>query len=428
MISRTRSTNNLVKVGITAMLTVGSATSLAGLAELDQLVTDNDVELARSERRVEISSERARAATRQLFPQANARITTGNTERTRFGQTTRFADETYSMSVSQILYNGPAFLEDNRLSAITESERAARKRIGQDRRLTLVETYAQWREAHMRIPLLEERASSIEARLEQADRLLLSRQVSVTDVMAVRSELDRALADARSAMLTLIDDPEALADPQALVEADEWTFSRIGFAQVPAEEHPAVREAQRQLEAAMLGKDQARRSNWPTLTARVQLNRTNQSSDSTEIPETDTAAVQVVANWDFFDSGVTKAQEAEARIEVQDAHLALEQERRDLVQARAQASAALDSAKAAWKAAKDELASAQELLEVTDRRLTQGVGTTRDYLVALERVTEAKIRLQSRWLEGFVAKARQMRHQNALDRAGIEALDDQLRS
>jgi outer membrane protein TolC len=342
------------------------------------------------------------------------------------------------MSVSQILYNGPAFLEDNRLTAITESERAARKRIVQDRRLTLVETYAQWREAHMRIPLLEERANSIEARLEQADRLLLSRQVSVTDVMAVRSELDRAraeaaqaqtqLADARSAMLTLIDDPEALADPQALVEADEWTFSRIGFAQVPAEEHPAVREAQRQLEAAMLGKDQARRSNWPTLTARVQLNRTNQSSDSTEIPETDTAAVQVVANWDFFDSGVTKAQEAEARIEVQDAHLALEQERRDLVQARAQASAALDSAKAAWKAAKDELASAQELLEVTDRRLTQGVGTTRDYLVALERVTEAKIRLQSRWLEGFVAKARQMRHQNALDRAGIEALDDQLRS
>jgi outer membrane protein TolC len=329
-------------------------------------------------------------------------------------------------------------LEDDRLLAITKEGRAARERVGQDRRLTLVEAYARWRAAHMRIPLLEERVENIEARLEQADRLLLSRQVSVIDVMAVRSELDRAraevarartqLADARSAIVALIDQPEALVNSPGLVDANEWAFDRITVARISIRAHPAVREAQQRLEAAMLGKDQAKRRNWPTLTARVQFNRTNQSSDSIEIPETDTAAVQVVANWDFFDSGVAEAQEAAARIEVQDAHLALEQARRDLIQARAQAVAALDSAKASWEAAKDELASVQELLKVTEQRLSKGVGTTSDYLVALERVTEAQIRLQSRWLEGLVAKARQMRHQNALDRQGIEALDKQLGS
>jgi outer membrane protein TolC len=253
--------------------------------------------------------------------------------------------------------------------------------------------------------------------------------------MAVRSELDRAraeaaqaqaeLADARSALLTLIDDAEALSDAPPLVDADQWTFDQVGFSPVPINGHSAIREAKQRLRAAVIGRQQASQSNWPTVTARIELKRTNQGSDNTEIPETDTAAMHVVVNWDFFDSGVTQSRAAAARIEAQDARLALEQERRDLVQARAQASAAMESAEAAWRAAKDELASARELLKVTDQRLTRGVGTTGDYLAALERVTEAKIRLQSRWLDGFVAKARQMRHQEALNRAGIAVLDNQ---
>jgi outer membrane protein TolC len=136
--------------------------------------------------------------------------------------------------------------------------------------------------------------------------------------------------------------------------------------------------------------------------------------------------VQVVASWNFFDSGVTRARKAEARVQVQDAQLVVERSRRDLIQARAQAQAALANAEVAWQRARDELASATRLLAVTDQRLGAGVGTIADDLAALERVTEAKIRLQSRWLDGLVAIAEALKHQNALDRGGIDILNAQL--
>jgi outer membrane protein TolC len=426
----------LIGLLVISALIVVQAAAASTLAELDTLLAENDIDLARSERRIQIAAERERAATAALFPQANAQITTGTTERERLDQSQRFQGETYQASVSQVIFDAGLFVENDRLSALNDSERAAMQDTHQTRRLTLVQAYARWREAHLRVPLLVEQVTRVAARRDRAERLVDSGRISIAGLLTAESELDRARAEvaqarsqlqqARSTLVTLIGDAQALDAPVGQLPAQQWRFDQVDWVTLPINQHPSVRAAQHRLFAAQHRRSQAGKGNWPTLTGQVQFNRSNRSSDSAQIPETDTAAVQVVASWNFFDSGVTRARKAEARVQVQDAQLVVERSRRDLIQARAQAQAALANAEVAWQRARDELASATRLLAVTDQRLGAGVGTIADDLAALERVTEAKIRLQSRWLDGLVAIAEVLKHQNALDRGGIDILNAQL--
>lgn len=406
----------------------------ADLADLDLLQTENDMDIRRAMISIDVLESRKSAVKAGYLPMVTASASAAATSRQRGTSTEKFEGETYTLTAQQPILDGALLLESDRVDALIGSERARLEAIIQSRKLDLVREYTRWLSASVEYDLVSEQALYVEERLEQVSRLLEANRVTQLDLLAVQAEKYRieakkagamaSIDTAKAALLSLTGALEPLDWSRPAYDASVWIFDTvIGPDSARAlDAHPELIVQQLTRQSAQTSLRQAERGAWPTILGKIEATQTNTSSDFSATPRTNVWSFAITAQWTLFDSGRNSAEVAERSMGVKDANFAVEQVKRDLNRRIAQSEVALTNARAVWESSKRELQSALELAQISDKRLERGVGTVSDTLAAIERVTDAKIRQSSSWLQGLLASATLLTDIGTLNRASIVQL------
>ncbi len=403
------------------------------LLTLDRALRAENIQVQRANQNVLVSQARRDQAASGFGPQVRFNVSGSRTERRQSGFKQRFLGEDYSITLSQPVFDRPRFLEPDRLDALTERSMAGELRTLQERRLSLLQSFAEWVEALEHLRLLDERFQNLVQRREQVAQLFNSQRVSVTELLTVENELERVRVELVTTQATLAR-TESLIDsligssvqldwtPRPMT--DVWDFDDLKSPPEPQQIYPALVEARANVEASRIAVNQAIGTVLPTVNAELAVRHTNIGANDTETELVDTYTARLTMSWALYDSGDREARIREATLILRDSELALMELERDLQRQQRTLEVEMQRAEAAWRAAKAERDSARKLVEAANRSFEVGVGDLGDSLVALDRLIDAKMRVSSTWLSGFLAAARIAENANQLDEGMMLVLSD----
>jgi len=332
--------------------------------------------------------------------------------------------EDYSITLSQSVYDRPQFLEPERLDRLSDRAIAGKSRILQERRLSLLQSFAGWVEALEHQKLLTRRYENLEQRREQIVQLFANQRVSITELLRVENELERvrvelvttrATAARTESLIASLTGSSVKMDWNPQPQSNVWDFNYLHGKSEVDRRHPVLAEAQANLEAAQIALDQAIGTLLPTIGGELTARQTNIGANDLETERTDTYSARIALTWILYDSGDREARIKEARFIVRDAELALMEAERELLREQQTLDVELERAEAAWSAAKAERISARKLVEAANRSFELGVGDLGDTLMALDRLIDAEMRVSSTWLSGFLTVARIAANSNRLN-------------
>ncbi len=403
------------------------------LMSLDQALREHDTQVQRASQSVLVSEARSDQARAQLGPQVQLSASANQTERRQLGLNQRFLGEDYGITLSQPIFDRPRALESDRIEALTERAVAGESRILQERRLELLQAFAEWVEALEHQRLLEERSQNLTQRRTQVARLFERQRVSITELLTVENELERVQVELVSTQATQARAESSILNLTGLdvnldwlprPATESWSFADLQSNASDDMTHPALREARATLEAALLALRQADGRSLPTLSAQLGVRHTNIGANDTETAPVDTYTARLTLSWLLYDSGDRDARVREADLLVRDAELGLMEVERELQRQSATLDAELKRAEAAWRAAKAERDSARKLVEAANRSFDVGVGDLGDSLVALDRLIDAEMRVSSTWLSGLLAAAQIAENREQLNEATMRTLSN----
>jgi len=394
------------------------------LMTLDLAMREQDIQLQRANQNVSVSQARRNQADSRRGPRVRFDASGSQTERrqSRFDQ--RFLGEDYSITLSQSVYDRPQFLEPERLDRLSDRAIAGKSRILQERRLSLLQSFAGWVEALEHQKLLTRRYENLEQRREQIVQLFANQRVSITELLRVENELERvrvelvttrATAARTESLIASLTGSSVKMDWNPQPQSNVWDFNYLHGKSEVDRRHPVLAEAQANLEAAQIALDQAIGTLLPTIGGELTARQTNIGANDLETERTDTYSARIALTWILYDSGDREARIKEARFIVRDAELALMEAERELLREQQTLDVELERAEAAWSAAKAERISARKLVEAANRSFELGVGDLGDTLMALDRLIDAEMRVSSTWLSGFLTVARIAANSNRLN-------------
>jgi len=296
-----------------------------------------------------------------------------------------------------------------------------------------LQSFAEWVEALEHLRLLDERFENLAQRREQVAQLFDSQRVSITELLTVDNELERVRVElvtrqatrarAESVIDSLIGssmDLDWIPRPMT----DVWAFDDLERPSDPQQIYPALAEARANVEASQIAVNQAVGTALPTVNAELSVRHTNIGANDTETELVDTYNARLTMSWALYDSGDRDARIREANLILRDSELALMELERDLKRQQRTLEVEMKRAEAAWRAARAERDSARKLVEAANRSFEVGVGDLGDSLAALDRLIDAKMRVSSTWLGGFLAAARIAENANQMDEGMMLALSD----
>lgn len=401
------------------------------LVVLDRALQAQDIQLQRASQNILISEVRSDQAKSQLGPKMQLSMSANQTERRQFGLNQRYLGEDYGITLSQSVFDRPRAIEPERINALTERAVASQTRILQERRLELLQSFAEWLEALEHQRSLDARSENLKQRQAQVRGLFDRQRVSITEVLTVANELERVQVDLVSNQAKLARAESSIRNltgvdvnlgwvPKPLTNM--WRFDDLQLDSETEAVHPALREAQANLEAAKLALLQADGRALPTLGAQLSVRHTNIGTNDTETSPVDTYAARLTLSWLLYDSGDRDARVREAEFLIRDAELGLMEVERELRRQSATLNAELERVNATWAAAKAERESARKLVEAANRSFDVGVGDLGDSLLALDRLIDSEMRVSSTWLSGFLVAAQIAQNRNQLNDAAMRAL------
>lgn len=412
-----------------------SAAGSSLIATYDNFVI-HDTQLELGQLSTRVWQERVNQAKAQLMPKASISASTSETSRDQAGSEATFKGESYSVTVTQPVFDKRLSLEPQRLDALRHEAISESDELVQSRSMELVESYLSWVNAQLQMRSLRRRLLAVEERLEQVNYLYDVNQSDVIQVVTVENERDRVVAElARSrsritsaaANLKTFVDPKFLFDELELdLSIDQWPLTEefLGSIDHNGSESHSILAANARRNSMRVAIDQARGEWFPRIDAALQYKETNVGATDTEVFPTTSVVAQISLTWDFYDSGARNSRISEARINLMEAEIALESLQRMERSERARVLSDMEMQKEAWAAALMEYRSAEKLLTVADRSFELGLGTVGSTLIALERLIEAEGRLASRWLEVILGALRLSELNSVLNRETLELLVD----
>lgn len=400
---------------------------------LDRALRSENIQIQRANQNVLVSQARRDQAASGYGPQVRFNVSGSRTERRQSGFKQRFLGEDYTITVSQPVFDRPRRLEPDRLDALTERAIAGELSTLQERRLSLLQSFAEWVEALEHLRLLDERFENLAQRREQVAQLFDSQRVSITELLTVENELERVRVElvtrqatrarAESVIDSLIGSSMHLDwIPRPIT--DVWAFDDLERPSDPQQIYPALVEARANVEASQIAVNQAVGTALPTVNAELSVRHTNIGANDTETELVDTYNARLTMSWALYDSGDRDARIREATLILRDSELALMELERDLKRQQRTLEVEMKRAEAAWRAARAERDSARKLVEAANRSFEVGVGDLGDSLAALDRLIDAKMRVSSTWLSGFLVAARIAENANQMDEGMMLALSD----
>lgn len=391
-------------------VTLAAPASAADLLSIYELARNEDAQFAQARADYRAAREQWPQARAAVLPQLNFSASTAEveTDDNTTGTTSDFDRESFSLQLTQPLFNWEAFAGLDRADAAVARAEAEFAAAEQDLIVRVADAYFEVLTARdgLRFARAEKRA--VERQLEQARQRFEVGLIPVTDVKEAKASFDLAVSrelearnqldQAREALRTITGrGTGALASTRESVpltspepgDAERWVERGL-------EQNPDYLAARQNAEAARHVMRQSRDGYYPEVN--LFARRTESEGDSTfagggagaaTLDETEDE-IGIELSWNLYAGGATESRNDQARAEFQSAQAGVTNARRGVQQRTRDAFRAVETAIAQVKALRQAVESNRARVEATRSGFEVGTRTSVDVLNAVRDLYRAE--------------------------------------
>ncbi|TWI49280.1 outer membrane protein [Pseudomonas duriflava] len=375
--------------------------SYIDLWQLYQQNTVSDPRIVGAEAQIRSAEGQERSAFGQMLPQLSAN--TSFTRVSREQDTKEITNgETYSLRLSQALYNPAAWRGFKKYSEMTAQYRSQYEDARVQSTADLVQRYFAALAAEDELELATAERRATQRNLDSLQAMFERRLATITDVLQISARVDSLKTAEIEARNQIQVTREALAE---LIGHDVYQpFKRIDtkahfdmplgteeqWVGLAVANNPALKAKQKAVEAANYAIDEARAGHLPTLTFGVGAQRSDFAYENVPSPRTDTYSANVTLQVPIYSGGSTSAKVEGLYGSRDAAEQEFESVRRQVIKETRTAymKSASDLSKIA--SSRSALDSAVKARIANERSLALGVATAVDVLNAVKQEYSAR--------------------------------------
>ncbi|TRO41727.1 channel protein TolC [Pseudomonas sp. ALS1131] len=376
-----------------------SVTASEYAADLMQLYRESRIEDPRvlaAYARAQSAQARQREAFGGLLPQVTANSTFNRTGRD--DETTReyYANERYSLSISQYLYNKAAWENYSKFKQLARQGEFEAIDAQAEATVDLAQRYFVALASDDELELIQAERRATQKNLDRVDALYARKMAMITDVLDLKARVDALAAQEVEARNQVRLSREALSEIVGRPVTERLSRIREDVAlQVPGESlsvwveralaaNPALKARNSALAAADAAVRESRGAHYPSLSLNLSAQRSDVGYDNTLAPRSDSYVASLGLQVPIYSGG-----SASARVRaLQSDRLATEQElegiRRQVVKETTSAYLTAQSSVEKIRASRNALESAEQSSVAAERGFKFGVVNAVDVLTSVQ--------------------------------------------
>jgi len=374
----------------TAEEAVSGASDLLGLYEQARQQDPRILSAQAAARRAEYQQ---REAMGRLLPQMNADVRLTRTNYISGSSETYYGGERYSASITQVLYDSPAWQSFQRSRALSQQYEAQGEDDVQGATADLVQRYFDVLAAQDSLELIQAEKRVVERNLERINSLYARQLASITEKLEVEARLDRLKSDeieaenriwvAREGLGEVIGRPvyEQLERLTPQPDLDRFDLKTHDYWREQAlARNPLMQARLAAVEAQRRARKEAFGGHMPKVSLQLSSQKTNIGYENALSGRTESNVAAINIQLPFYSGGSTQARTDAAYEGMLIAQQELEQARREVLREVRTAFLNTESYRARIAAARVALNSAIKAREAAEKSFTFGINNAVDVL------------------------------------------------
>lgn len=374
-------------------------------ADLAQLYRESRLEDPRvlaAYARAQAGREHEREAFGSLLPQISA-----NAGRNRIHQTNElvrqsYNSENYSVGLSQVIYNKATWENYQKYKSLTKQSIYEGDEAQAEATVDLAQRYFAALAADDELELVQAELRATQKNLDRVNALYAKRLAMITDKLDIQARVDSLVAQevdaknqvslSRAALSEIVGRPvkeklSRVRNDVNLKVSDESLEKWVELAQI---DNPSIKANQNAVEAAEAGVRGGKGGHYPTLTANLSVQQTNEGYNNALAPQTDSYVAGLALSVPIYSGGSTSARTRGLYQEQLSAELQLEATRRQVVKETTNAYLTADSSVEKIRANRNALSSAEQSTVAAEKAFAYGVVNAVDVLTATQNEFKAR--------------------------------------
>ena len=381
---------------------VSASTYTLDLAGLYREARLEDPRVLAAYARARSASEQQRAALGSLLPQVSANANSSRILRENEISRDLYNTETYSLSLTQYLYNKPAWERYQKSKSVKDQKGHEAEDALAEATVDLAKRYFVALAADDELELVQAERRATQKNLDRVSSMFDRQMAKITDKLDMQARVDFLLAQevearnqvqvSREALAEIVGRP--ITEPLSRVRNDvalqaptrplqNWVTQAI-------ETNPLLKSYQSGAEAANAAVREGKGEHYPQLGLRLSAQQNDQGYDNTQAPRSESYVASIGVKIPIYSGGSTSARVRGLYDDQLAAEEQLEGVRRQVVKETTTAYLTAQAAVEKIRANRNALSSAQQSSVAAQKAFTFGVVNAVDVLTAVQNEFKAR--------------------------------------
>ncbi|MBH3471167.1 TolC family outer membrane protein [Pseudomonas putida] len=381
---------------------VSASTYALDLAGLYREARLEDPRVLAAYARARAASEQQRAALGSLLPQVSANANSSRILRKNEAERDLYNTETYSLSLTQYLYNKPAWERYQKSKSVKDQKGHEAEDTLAEATVDLAKRYFVALAADDELALVQAERRATQKNLDRVSSMFERQMAKITDKLDMQARVDFLLAQevearnqvqvSREALAEIVGRPitEPLSRVRNDVALQAPTRPLQNWVTQAVETNPLLKSYQSGAEAANAAVREGKGEHYPQLSLSLSAQQNDQGYDNTQAPRSDSYVASFGVKIPIYSGGSTSARVRGLYDDQLAAEEQLEGVRRQVVKETTTAYLTAQAAVEKIRANRNALSSAQQSSVAAQKAFTFGVVNAVDVLTAVQNEFKAR--------------------------------------
>ncbi|MBK4991003.1 TolC family outer membrane protein [Pseudomonas sp. S36] len=381
---------------------VSASTYALDLAGLYREARLEDPRVLAAYARARTATAQQREALGQLLPQVSANANTSRVLRKNEIDRDIYNNESYSLSLTQYLYNKPAWERYQKSKSVNEQKGQQAEDTLAEATVDLAKRYFVALAADDELALVQAERRATQKNLDRVSSMFDRQMAKITDKLDMQARVDFLAAQevearnqvqvSREALAEIVGRP--ITEPLSRVRNDvalqaptrplqQWITQAV-------EANPSLKASKSGAEAAMAAVREGKGEHYPQLTLSLSAQQSDQGYDNTQAPRSDSYVATLGVKVPIYSGGSTSARVRGLYDEQLAAEEQLEGVRRQVVKETTTAYLTAQAAVEKIRANRNALSSAQQSSVAAQKAFSYGVVNAVDVLTSVQNEFKAR--------------------------------------
>ena len=352
--------------------------------------------------RARSASEQQRAALGGLLPQVSANANSSRILRKNEAERDLYNTETYSLSLTQYLYNKPAWERYQKSKSVKAQKGQQAEDTLAEATVDLAKRYFVALAADDELALVQAERRATQKNLDRVSMMFDRQMAKITDKLDMQARVDSLAAQevdarnqvqvSREALAEIVGRPisEPLSRVRNDVQLQAPTRPLQSWITQAVETNPMLKASQSGAEAANAAVREGKGEHYPQLSLSLSAQQSDQGYDNTQAPRSDSYVATFGVKIPIYSGGSTSARVRGLYDEQLAAEEQMEGVRRQVVKETTTAYLTAQSSVEKIRANRNALSSAQKSSVAAQKAFTYGVVNAVDVLTAVQNEFKAR--------------------------------------